>query len=84
MERNDTTAPMHKTALYLPDFPSLVATIPISKLPGTHTTWDRSRENNTVNEMLVCKHSSSSESEGMKLALMLPTKCGFLFSIVKE
>lgn len=33
-----TTAPMHTIASYLPDFPSLSATTPISKLPGTHTT----------------------------------------------
>nr|AFK43546.1 unknown [Lotus japonicus] len=29
---------MHTIALYLPDLPRLVATAPISKQPGTHTT----------------------------------------------
>ena len=33
-----TTAPMHKTAWYFPNFPSLSATRGTSKLPGTHTT----------------------------------------------
>jgi len=40
-----TTAPMHTIASYLPDFPSLSATTPISKLPGTHTTYGK-RESN--------------------------------------
>lgn len=46
MWRNHTTAPIHKTALYFPDFPSCCATTPISKLPGTHTTWWESEEKN--------------------------------------
>lgn len=37
--KNHTTAPMHKTAWYFPEFPRFCATTPISKLPGTHITW---------------------------------------------
>lgn len=45
---NHTTAPMHKTAWYFPDRPSLSATTGISKLPGTQTTWYDSEVNNKV------------------------------------